>query len=84
MSGRGLDWAGLMRAGLQGPGLGGLGLRPAEFWELTPAELALMLGVEPEAGAGVRAGAMSRSGLDALMAQFPDAADAGAVRQFKE
>ena len=75
----GLDWAGLMRAGLQG-----LRLRPAEFWELTPAELALMLGVEPGAGAGVRAGAMSRSGLDALMARFPDAADAGAVRQFKE
>lgn len=79
MSGRGLDWAGLMRAGLQG-----LRLRPAEFWELTPAELALMLGVEPGAGAGVKAGAMTRSGLDALMARFPDAADAGAVRQFKE
>lgn len=81
MSGWGLDWPGLMRAGLQG-----LRLRPAEFWELTPAELALMLGVEPGAGAaaGVRAGAMSRSGLDALMARFPDAADAGAVRQFKE
>lgn len=79
MSGRGLDWAGLMRAGLQG-----LRLRPAEFWELTPAELALMLGVEPGAGTGVRAGAMSRSGLDALMARFPDAAAAGAVRQFKE
>lgn len=86
MSGRGLDWAGLMRAGLQGPGLGGLRLRPAEFWELTPAELALMLGVEPGAGAGagVRAGAMSRSALDALMVRFPDGAAAGAVRQFKE
>ncbi|WP_449041569.1 rcc01693 family protein [Paracoccus sp. (in: a-proteobacteria)] len=80
MSGRGLDWAGLLRTGLQG-----LRLRPAEFWELTPAELALMLGVEPGAGAGagVRAGAMTRSALDALMARFPDA-DAGAVRQFKE
>ena len=34
-----LDWAGLMRAGLHG-----LGLRPAEFWALTPVELQLMLG----------------------------------------
>lgn len=63
MSGRGLDWAGLLRAGLQG-----LRLRPAEFWELTPAELALMLGVEPGAGAG----AMTRRGLGELMARFPD------------
>ena len=28
------DWPGLMRAGICG-----LGLRPAEFWALTPAEL---------------------------------------------
>lgn len=63
MSGRGLDWAGLMRAGLQG-----LRLRPAEFWALTPAELALMLGVEPGAGAG----AMTRGALGELMARFPD------------
>lgn len=75
MSGRGLDWPGLMRAGLHG-----LRLHPAEFWALTPAELALMLGVEP----GARAAAMSRSGLDALMARFPDGPAAGAVRQFKE
>ena len=33
------DWPTLMRAGI-----GGLGLRPAEFWALTPAELTLMLG----------------------------------------
>lgn len=39
----GLDWPGLMRAGL-----GRLGLAPAEFWSLTPAELALMLG-DPQA-----------------------------------
>lgn len=37
----GLDWPGLMRAGMRG-----LGLRPDQFWALTPAELVLMLGVE--------------------------------------
>jgi uncharacterized phage protein (TIGR02216 family) len=39
-SGR-IDWPGLMRAGLHG-----LGLRPVEFWALTPVELMLMLGRE--------------------------------------
>ena len=34
-----VDWPALMRAGMRG-----LGLRPAEFWALTPAELELMLG----------------------------------------
>lgn len=34
-----IDWPGLMRAGL-----GRLGLKPEEFWRLTPAELVLMLG----------------------------------------
>lgn len=62
MSGRGLDWAGLMRAGLQG-----LRLRPAEFWELTPAELALMLGI-----AAGRGGAMTRARLTELAARYPD------------
>ena len=33
------DWPALMRAGISG-----LGLRPADFWDLTPAELMLMLG----------------------------------------
>ena len=60
MSG-GLDWPGLMRAGIRG-----LGLRPDQFWALTPAELALMLGIE------FGAGAMTRGRLDALMAEFPD------------
>lgn len=58
---RGLDWPGLMRAGITG-----LGLRPAEFWALTPAELALMLGIE--AGAAP----MTRSRLAALAARYPD------------
>ena len=60
MTGR-FDWPALMRAGLHG-----LGLRPAEFWALTPAELRLMLG---QAG-GVRP--MARDGLEALLRAFPD------------
>ncbi len=59
----GLDWPGLMRAGMQG-----LGLRPDQFWSLTPAELALMLGIEPGKG-----GAMTRSRLAELVARYPDA-----------
>lgn len=65
MSG-GLDWPGLMRAALRPPALGGLGLTPAIFWALTPAELALMLGVEPGQGA------MTRDRLAELAAQYPD------------
>jgi uncharacterized phage protein (TIGR02216 family) len=61
-----LDWPGLMRAGI-----GGLGLRPAEFWSLTPAELALLLGIE------AKGGAMGRHGLEALMERFPDASTEG-------
>lgn len=55
------DWPALMRAGMQG-----LGLRPAEFWALTPVELRLMLGERT----GVRP--MARDGLDALLRAFPD------------
>ncbi|ARJ70844.1 hypothetical protein B0A89_09220 [Paracoccus contaminans] len=62
----GLDWAGLMRAGLRG-----LGLKPGEFWDLTPAELALMLGID------FGAAAMTRARLGDLMARFPDGAAAG-------
>lgn len=58
-----LDWAGLLRAGLLG-----LRLRPAEFWALTPAELALLLGVQG------RPAAMGRARLRALMQAHPDAA----------
>lgn len=54
-----LDWAGMLRAGV-----GGLGLRPAEFWALTPGELALMLGKAE--------GPLDRAGLEALAARFPD------------
>lgn len=56
-----LDWPGLMQAGLRG-----LRLTPTEFWALTPAELALMLGQGPAQGA------LGRSGLDRLMQAYPD------------
>lgn len=55
------DWPALMRAGMQG-----LGLKPAEFWALTPVELRLMLGERT----GVRP--MARDGLEALLRAFPD------------
>lgn len=56
-----LDWPALLRAGLQT-----LRLKPAEFWSLTPAELALMLGLEK------RALPMGRARLLELSEQFPD------------
>ena len=60
MSG-GLDWPGLLRVGLRG-----LGLRPGEFWRLTPAELAVMLG--EAAGAPP----LTRARLAELAARWPD------------
>lgn len=59
----GFDWPALMRAGIRG-----LGLRPQEFWALTPAELLLML------GAGSGTAPMGRSRLDELARAYPDAA----------
>ncbi|MFV0244909.1 MAG: rcc01693 family protein [Qingshengfaniella sp.] len=58
----GLDWPGLMRAGI-----GGLRLRPADFWALTPAELALLLGRDLTVPARI-----DRAGLEALARRFPD------------
>lgn len=55
------DWPGLMRAGI-----GGLGLKPEEFWRLTPAELVLMLG-DPAAVAP-----LGRAGLMELVRAWPD------------
>jgi uncharacterized phage protein (TIGR02216 family) len=46
--------------------LQGLGLSPAAFWALTPAELLMMLG-EGDGGAP-----MGRDRLEALAARFPD------------
>ncbi|MBS0124248.1 rcc01693 family protein [Thetidibacter halocola] len=60
----GFDWPVLMRAGMRG-----LGLRPNDFWALTPAELRLLLGEET----GARP--MGRTRLDELMAAFPDTAE---------
>jgi len=61
MKSSGLDWPGLMRAGLAG-----LRLTPEIFWRLTPAELALMLG-DP---AAIKP--MGRSRLSDLRAAWPD------------
>lgn len=56
-----INWPSLMAAGLRG-----LGLRPEEFWALTPAELMLMLGI------GQGGGPLTRDRLDQLIAAFPD------------
>lgn len=66
MTARGIDWPALMRAGLQG-----LGLEPAAFWRLTPAELRIMLGVD--AGAPP----LTRARLEELARAFPDRKGAG-------
>lgn len=55
-----MDWPGLLRAGLRG-----LGLRPDEFWNLTPNELRIMLGADETPS-------LTRAGLDRLLAAFPD------------
>lgn len=60
-----LDFAGMLRLGLVG-----LGLHPAQFWDLTPSELAVMAGLAGQAG-----GMMTRDRLEALAKRFPD--DAG-------
>ena len=57
----GLDWPGLMRAGLLG-----LGLSPDRFWRLTPAELAIMLGVDSGSAP------LTRARLDELAQLYPD------------
>lgn len=57
----GLDWPGLMRAGLNG-----LRLSPEVFWRLTPLELMLMLGRD---GGDAPLG---RVRLDELARAYPD------------
>ena len=54
------DWPALMRAGIAG-----LGLKPSEFWALTPAELQLMLGPAGPAPA-------TSTTLAALIDAYPD------------
>lgn len=55
------DWPGLMRAGLLD-----LRLAPEKFWQLTPVELRIMLGVERAAAP------LTKARLDELAARFPD------------
>ena len=55
-----IDWTGLMRAACLG-----LGLRPAEFWALTPAELALLMGTDGQKP-------LTQDGLEALVTAYPD------------
>jgi len=57
----GFDWPDLMRAGMRG-----LGLQPAQFWQLTPAELLLML------GEGATDAPMGRARLEELAKVYPD------------
>jgi uncharacterized phage protein (TIGR02216 family) len=57
----GLDWPGLMRAGM-----GELRLRPDVFWRLTPVELRIMLGVDRATPP------LTRARLGELAAAFPD------------
>lgn len=57
----GFDWPVLMRAGIRG-----LGLRPADFWALTPAEFALML------GEGSGSAPLNRARLEDLARAYPD------------
>jgi len=57
----GIDWRGLMQAGLHG-----LGLEPAVFWRLTPVELRMMLGREQMVPP------LTRARLAELAAAFPD------------
>jgi len=57
----GIDWPGLMRAGLCG-----LRLSPETFWRLTPVELMVMLGRD---GADAP---LSRARLDDLARAYPD------------
>ena len=58
---RAFDWPAVLRAGVRG-----LGLRPDQVWQLTPAEFRLMLGLD--AGAGP----MGRAALDTLARAYPD------------
>ena len=56
-----IDWAGLMRAGLQGRGLA-----PDVFWRLSPIELRIMLGADSALPP------LTRARLAELAAAFPD------------
>lgn len=55
------DWPAILRVGMRETGL-----RPADFWELTPAEFWMVTGRGPAVSA------MSRTRLNELMAAHPD------------
>ena len=57
-----IAWGSLMRLGMVE-----LRLAPEVFWGLTPAELLLLAGLVPGGS-----GPMTRAGLEALLARFPD------------
>jgi uncharacterized phage protein (TIGR02216 family) len=59
----GVAWPKLMRLGMVE-----LGLAPNVFWNLTPAELMIL------AGGDSAAARLDRSGLNELMARYPDVA----------
>jgi len=61
-----MDWAGLMRRGLQD-----LRLSPEAFWRLTPVELLTML------GAAGGPPAMTRARLEELARAYPDDVEGG-------
>jgi uncharacterized phage protein (TIGR02216 family) len=65
-----LDWGGLLRVGLRE-----LRLRPDEFWALTPAELALMMGLDHAPAP------MSRDRLADLARLYPDIPASAPVQQ---
>lgn len=56
-----IDWSAMMRAGLHS-----LQLHPEQFWRMSPAELALMLGVGPQNKP------LGRERLEDLLRLFPD------------
>jgi uncharacterized phage protein (TIGR02216 family) len=56
-----IDWPGLMRAGMAR-----LGLRPDQFWALSPVELRIMLGAEAAVPP------LTRARLEELAAAYPD------------
>ncbi len=62
---KGFDWPALMRVAYQQ-----MGLSPAEFWAMTPAEFLILLG--PESGAAP----LRRDALEALLSRFPDSSNA--------
>lgn len=62
MTTEGFDWPALMRIGMKG-----LGLKPHEFWALTPAEFLILTGV------GSGSAPMGRARLDELSKAYPDA-----------